>query len=303
MNKKLTLVIMAAGMGSRFGGFKQMEPVGPHGEFIIDYSIHDAIEAGFDKFVFIIKQEHREFLEEHLGKHLRETKEVLFVEQDSDVLPCGYHLDQTRVKPLGTGHAIYCVKDVVGEPFAVINSDDFYGRESYQIMADYLRNLEDDHRYAMVGYPVPNTLTEHGSVNRGICVLEGQFLNELIESSVEQREGKIVATPKDGTPFFEVNETFLASMNFFGFSPSFFEGLEEEFRKFLETNWEELETKEFYLPEALKKQIEKGKAKVEVLRTKEKWYGMTYREDKDSLVKKLQELTNLGLYPSDEKEK
>ncbi len=300
MKQPLTLVIMAAGMGSRFGGLKQIEPVGPHGEFILDYSITDALLAGFNKFVFIIKKENESIFEEKIGSRLRKKAEIVYVYQENEQVPNGYQIPKERVKPLGTGHAIYCVKEAVKENFAVINADDFYGRESFAVLAEFLKKLDNTQKpvkeYAMVGYPVVNTLTEYGTVKRGVCVLAGHYLQELIESSVKRRDDVITASPVDGRKSFEVSKDTFVSMNLFGFSKEIFAELEEEFLDFLEENQTDLSTCEFQLPTALENQMKKGKARVLVLPTSAVWHGVTYREDKEELVKALAILTENGEY-------
>ena len=232
----MTLVILAAGMGSRFGGLKQIEPVGKNGEFIIDYSIYDAIKCGFTKVVFIIKEENYEIFRETVGKRVEDKIKVEYVFQKNDNVPLGINIPITRVKPLGTAHAILCCKDVVNEPFAIINADDFYGFDAYKVISEFLRENNNSNCYAMAGYYVGNTITENGAVKRGICRSNGDYLTELVESSVERNGSRIIATPLDGRAPFEVPSSCLVSMNLFAFKPEIFDYLEERFKSFLEEN-------------------------------------------------------------------
>ena len=226
MKKDLTLVIMAAGMGSRFGGLKQIEPIGPNKEFLIDYSIYDAIKAGFTKVVFIIKKENEEIFKSTIGSRVEGHIPVSYVFQDSKNIPVNIDLSN-RVKPLGTGHAIYCCKDEVTTPFAIINADDFYGRDAFIKIAEFLNNT-DDNNYGLIGYKVDNTLTENGSVKRGVCYAENDYLTYIVESSIERKDDKIIASPLNGKEPFEVTKDTLVSMNMLGFTPQIFNYLEKE---------------------------------------------------------------------------
>ena len=226
MNKDLTLLIMAAGMGSRFGGLKQIEPMGPNGEFLIDYSIYDAINAGFNKVVFIIKEENYDIFKETIGKRVEDKINTEYVFQDMNDLPEGYTKPEERVKPWGTAHAILCAKDNIHEPFVIINADDFYGKDAYKVASNFLKNVKEGNNYCLVGYKVANTLTENGAVKRGICKLENGNLTELIESNVEKIDGKIIAKPLDGRePFFVTEDTYV-SMIMLCFTPSIFKYIE-----------------------------------------------------------------------------
>lgn len=208
--KDLTLLIMAAGMGSRFGGLKQIEPVGPNDEFIIDYSVYDAIKAGFNKIVFIIKKENYEVFKETIGKRIEDKIKVEYAFQDLNNLPAGYTCPPDRTKPWGTAHAILAAKDIIHEPFAIINSDDFYGRDAYQVISKFLNDEKKENTYALVGYHVKNTLTENGSVKRGVCKINNNLLESIIESSVIEENGIITASPLDGTmPFIIDNNTYV----------------------------------------------------------------------------------------------
>ena len=293
--KDLTLVIMAAGMGSRFGGLKQIEPVGPNDEFIIDYSIYDAKKAGFNKVVFIIKKENYEIFKETIGKRVEDKIEVKYAFQELDMLPDGYSLPENRIKPWGTAHAILCCKDLVNGCFAVINSDDFYGYDSYEVLAKFLKEKSDDKHFAMVGYKVANTLTENGSVKRGICEEKNNYLTKITESKVEKVNNEIICTPLDGSSSFIVPDDEVVSMNMFGFTDSIFDYLEKDFPKFLDENISNL-TSEYLIPDVIFDMIKKELIKMEVLKTDAKWYGVTYKEDKEEVVNAINEMVTTKKY-------
>ena len=293
----MTLVIMAAGMGSRFGGLKQIEPIDEYGNFIIDYSIYDAIQEGFTKVVFIIKKENYDIFRETVGARVEKYINVEYAFQELDKLPEGYMVPEGRVKPWGTGHAILCAKDLVHENFAIINSDDFYGRDAYRVIANFLKNNHDESKYAMAGYRVRNTLTENGSVKRGVCQQENGYLTKLIESKIEKIDGKLIATPLEGGEDFEVSGDDLVSMNMFGFTPKMFKKLEDGFPKFLDSHKGDMEKCEYLIPTIVFEQINDGEATVEVLKTDAVWQGITYREDKDKVVSEIKKLVDNGEYP------
>ena len=293
----MTLVIMAAGMGSRFGGLKQIEPIDEYGNFIIDYSIYDAIKVGFTKVVFIIKKENYDIFRETVGSRVEKYINVEYVFQELDVLPEGYSVPSDRIKPWGTGHAILCCKDKVHENFAIINSDDFYGRDAYRVIAEFLKNNHDESKYAMAGYMVKNTLTENGSVKRGVCQAKDNYLTELVESSIENKNGKLIATALEDGHEFEVSPEDTVSMNMFGFTPKLFKCLEEGFPKFLDSHKDDMTKCEYLIPTIVFGQIERGEASVEVLKTDAVWQGITYREDKDKVVKEIKALVDAGIYP------
>ena len=293
----MTLVIMAAGMGSRFGGLKQIEPIDEYGNFIIDYSIYDAIKVGFTKVVFIIKKENYDIFRDTVGSRVEKYIDVEYVFQELDSLPEGYKVPSDRVKPWGTGHAILCCKDVVKDNFAIINSDDFYGYDAYRVIAGFLNSNNDESKYAMAGYKVKNTLTENGSVKRGVCQVKDNYLTRLIESQIEKKDGKLIATPlEDGNPF-EVSSEDTVSMNMFGFTPKLFKRLEEGFPKFLDSHKDNMLKCEYLIPTIVFEQIEDGEATVEVLKTDAVWQGITYREDKDKVVREIKKLVDSGVYP------
>lgn len=291
----MTLVIMAAGMGSRFGGLKQIEPVGPNGEFIIDYSIYDAIKAGFDKVVFIIKKENYNIFKQTIGKRIEGKIKVEYVFQDNSNIPDGVVLPKDRVKPLGTGHAILCCKGVINEPFTVINADDFYGRDAYVKAASFLK--EDTNDYAMIGYRIGNTLTENGSVKRGYCEQKDGYLVNLIESSIVRVGDKALATPLDKSDSFYANLNDLVSMNMFCFRPDMIDYLDKHFIDFFNTNKNNLDKCEYLMPDLVFERIKKGEVKVKVIDTSAVWHGVTYKEDKEELVNSINELINDGVYP------
>ena len=305
-NKDITLVILAAGMGSRFGGLKQIEPMGPNGEFIIDYSIYDALEAGFNKVVFLIKEENYEIFKETIGARVEPHIKVEYAFQKNDNVPLFYDELKDRQKPLGTAHAILCCSEVVHEPFMIINADDFYGRDAFQKGAEFLKGLKDEvpHRYGMVGYLVKNTITENGAVKRGICDVKDGFLTKITESSVGRVEdGTIKATPLDESlEAFNVAEDDTVSMNMLLFDPSIFGYIESKFKAFLEKNENNLEKCEFLIPDVLFESIEEGFATCEVIPTTATWYGVTYKEDAPSVKESIKALVRMeegeaGDYP------
>lgn len=292
-----TLLVMAAGMGSRFGGLKQIEPMGPNGEFLIDYSVYDAKLAGFTKIVFIIKEENYDIFKETIGKRVEPYIETEYVFQDDSNLKEKYKDLQTRVKPLGTGHAILCAKDKVKTPFAIINADDFYGRDAYVVASKYLDKIDDKH-YAVVGYKVGKTLSPNGAAKRGICKEENGKLKDLIESSVEKIDDKIIAKPLDGDTEFTVEDDSLVSMNMLLFTPKIFDYLEEKLTKFLEINKNDLSKCEFLIPDVVKDAIKEDRVEVDLLSTNAIWHGVTYKEDKEEVVKAIDELIKEKVYPN-----
>lgn len=299
MNDKLTLVILAAGMGSRFGGLKQIEPIGPNGEFIIDYSIYDALKAGFKRVVFIIKKENYEIFKETIGKRIEDKIDVVYAFQELEDLIEGYKLKKDRVKPWGTAHAILEVKDIVSSNFAIINADDFYGRDSYFLLRKFLEEQKDQNKqhYCMIGYKVSNTMTENGSVKRGIAEQKNSYLTKLIESKVEKINNEIIASPINGEKPFVLNENTLVSMNMFGFTKEIFPILEKEFKIFLNSLSKEDITSEYLIPDVVFNQIKNNIADVKILNTISKWYGVTYKEDKEEIVKAILKLIEEKEYP------
>lgn len=294
------LVVMAAGMGSRYGGLKQIDPVGPNGQIIMHYSIYDAWKAGFRRVVFIIKEDLLDAFRERIGNAAEKLMQVDYVFQSPDKLPEGCTMPEGRTKPLGTGHAIYCVRGVVSEPFAVINADDFYGAQAFQCLYDYLKNAQDDdkYRYCMVGYRVENTLTENGTVSRGICEAdENGYLADIVERTAISRDANgVISDPEAG----EIEEGTLVSMNMWGFTPSFLDELETGLRTFMTDELPKNPAKgEYYLPFAVDHLIQNGQATAKVLQTSAQWYGVTYKEDKPVVVDALRRMTEAGLYPAE----
>ena len=298
----MTLVILAAGMGSRFGGLKQIEPIDGYGHFIIDYSIYDAIREGFTKVVFIIKRENYDIFRETIGKRIEKKIEVEYVFQEIDNLPEGYSVPEGRIKPWGTAHAILCAKDKVDENFAIINADDFYGRDAYHVISKFMKNNNTHDnilRYAMAGYKVKNTLTENGSVKRGVCEEENGYLTNIIECKVEKVDSEIIATPLEGGNSFKVLEDAPVSMNMFAFTKDIFKYLEEGFPLFLDKHKEDIDTCEYLIPSVDFEEIENKIATVEVLKTNAIWQGITYKEDKEKVVKEIKKLVDNNEYPKD----
>ncbi len=302
--KKPILVIMAAGMGSRYGGLKQIDPVDPQGHIIIDFSIYDAVEAGFEKVVFIIKKANEEAFKESIGSRVSDKIKVEYVYQELEKIPAGYQVPEGRVKPFGTGHAILCCKEVLDGPFAVINADDYYGKHAYKAIYDYLMNHQDDekYRYAMVGYDLKNTLTENGHVARGVCETnEEGLLTKICERThIEKRGDQAVYTEDDGATWTEIPMDSTVSMNIWGFSQSILKELETGFENFLKEELPGNPMKaEYYLPMAVGELLQEGKAVVQVLNSRDKWFGVTYKEDKEMVVKALAGLKEQGLYPEE----
>ena len=295
---KPTLLVLAAGMGSRYGSLKQMDGVGPNGEAIIDYSVYDAIRAGFGKVVFVIRnsfaEEFREvFNAERFGKRI----EVEYVYQELDKLPEGFTLPAERVKPWGTNHAVMMASEAIDTPFAVINADDFYGRDAYAVIGSYLKQLEgSEGKYCMVGYEVSKTLSENGTVSRGVCSVddEGNLKGMVERTKIERVEGTIVFHDL-GTDE-PLAENTPVSMNLFGFTPDYFRHSEAFFKEFLAENIDNLKS-EFFIPLMVNKVISEGSATMRVLQTSSKWFGVTYKEDKPQLMQKLEELIAEGEYP------
>ena len=297
------LVIMAAGMGSRYGGLKQIDKVDEDGHIIIDYSIYDAIKAGFRDVTFIIKKEiekdFREVLDAHLeGKNIN----VKYVYQEIDKIPEGFEVPDGRRKPWGTAHALLCCLGTVNAPFAVINADDYYGAHAFEKIYNFLKNTNDDgkYHYAMVGYRIKNTVTEQGTVSRGICEAdENGMLKSIVErTKIGIKDGNIYYT-EDGADY-DLDPEMLVSMNLWGFTTSYLEECKKRFPKFLEENLPKNPEKcEFFLPSVVSDLVEEGKADVRVLDNTDKWYGVTYKEDKEAVVNAFRELKKTGIYPKE----
>ena len=294
---KPTLFVLAAGMGSRYGGLKQIDGLGPNGETIMDYSVYDALRAGFGKVVFVIRKDFEEaFREVVISKYADKVPcEVCF--QSVDKVPEGCTYNPERTKPWGTNHAVLMAKDLIREPFAVINADDFYGRESFQVLADYLKSVEGmTGKYCMVGYRVANTLSENGSVSRGVCATdENGYLTDVVERTKIEKVGDKIIYTEDGVDT-EISPNSPVSMNMWGFTPEYFEYVEKAFVEFLKTRGQELKS-EFYIPTLVNDMIRNGEATCKVLDTTSKWFGVTYAEDRPQVVMKINNLVKEGVYP------
>ena len=301
--QKPALVVMAAGMGSRYGGLKQIDPVGRHGEIIMDYSLYDALEAGFEKVVFIINRKIEKDFYEVIGKRAEKYMEVRYVFQQPDaMLPTGFTVPEDRVKPWGTAHALLCCKNDINEPFAAINADDYYGKRAFSVLYDYLVNAKDGAKadFSMVGYHAKNTLTEHGSVARGVCEVDanGELVNIVERLKIFKTPEGPAYTEDDGQTLIHFPADNLVSMNFFGFTPSLFPILEQRFPEFLRDSLETNPLKgEFLIPQEVGRLLQAGKATVRVLSSSDRWYGVTYREDKPEVMQALNALTDAGAYP------
>lgn len=298
--KNKTLLILAAGMGSRFGGLKQMEPIGPNGEFFIDYSIYDAVRNGFNKIVFIIKEENHQLFLDSVGKRIENKMkekniDIKYVFQDTKNIENRAELPQDRIKPYGTAHAILCAKDVIDEPFVIINADDFYGNDAYRAISEYLNT--DNKTIGIIGYDVENTLTENGTVKRGICKIEDGKLVQIIESSIEKINDKIIAKPLDGNKEFTIEHKHKASLNMISFYPEFFEYLDKKMNEFLIKA--DLSKDEFLIPDVITDAIDEGLTSADVIDTEAKWVGVTYKEDKPYVVSYIKEQIEKNIYPND----
>nr|WP_319399236.1 sugar phosphate nucleotidyltransferase [uncultured Carboxylicivirga sp.] len=294
---KPTLLILAAGMGSRYGGLKQMDELGPHGESIIDYSVYDAIQSGFDKVVFVIREDFADVFKERFEPRLAGKIKTEYVYQDLKDLPEGFSVPEGREKPWGTGHAILMAKEVINEPFAIINADDFYGREAYKQVFDFVAESKVENEYAMVGYKLNNTLSEHGTVSRGVCETnsEGNLVNIVERTKIGYEGEKIFFYEEDSKT--ELTGTEAVSMNFWAFKPNYFQKLEDAFLDFLKEKGQEMKS-EFYFNAVVDQLIKKEEASTKVIRTDSKWFGVTYKEDKPLVQKKIDELISDGIYPA-----
>lgn len=295
--EKPSLLILAAGIGSRYGGFKQIEPVGPNGEIIIDYSIYDALRAGFGKIIILTRPELEEPVREHIRGTLGGTVDLAFAFQSLDDLPSGFSVPVGREKPWGTGHAIWAARQVIDSPFAVINADDFYGRRSYQLLSDFLKSCQPG-ECAMAGFELARTLSEHGSVSRGICKVDSEgYLVEVVEHTKIERDEQGGARSLDATGNWQpLSADSVASMNLWGFEPSVMNFLEAQFRLFLEKEGNNMKS-EFFIPAAVDTMIREGKTRCKVLRTDEQWFGVTYKADREQAVAAVRQLIAEGVYP------
>ena len=304
MAKKPVLVVMAAGMGSRYGGLKQIDPVGNHGEAILDYSLFDAHEAGFETAVIIIKKAIEKDFMETVGARLQACPmEIRYAFQEMEKIPAGFSVPEGRVKPFGTSHAVLCAKDEIdGAPFAVLNADDYYGKDAFKVIYNYLSGAQDGEKmdFCMVGYLMGNTVTDNGSVARGICKADGQGnLADIDEQlRIEKYEGGIHYTEDDGATWVDVPFDTIVSMNMFGFTPSFLQELEDRFPDFLANQLPKNPAKaEYLLPRTVDNLLKEGKATVKILKSEDRWYGVTYAADKPMVVEALSNLQKAGKYP------
>ena len=299
MTHEPTLVIMAAGMGSRFGGLKQMTPVDEEGHFIIDFSLYDAYQAGFRRVAFIIKREIEQTFRETIGARMEKWFHVDYVYQELDRLPEGFAVPEGRKKPWGTAHAVACCRGVVEGPFAVINSDDFYGRGAYEAIFRFLTESEAPHHYVMLGYQLRNTVTEFGSVARGVCHVQDGMLLDITERTKIFKRGQDAAYTEDGETFVPLSGDSLVSMNFWGFTPEILDEIWDAFPAFLAENLPVNPEKcEFYLPTFVGSRLAEGKVRVRVLPCMETWHGVTYKEDLDSVKAAIGQLKREGKYPA-----
>lgn len=298
----MTLVILAAGMGSRYGGLKQLDPMTDHGEFIIDFSIYDAIRAGFDHVVFIIKEENLELFRKSVGERVEKRIKVSYAFQKGDELPAGFTAPEGRTKPWGTGHAIYCVRNIVKDNFAVINADDFYGRDTFVRLAEHLRTAGEENgraQHCMVGFRLGNTLTDFGTVSRGHCIVDERGMLESIteRTKIKKDETSAAYLADDGETWIDLPFDTVVSMNCWGFTPAIFDRLGEDFAKFLSNLGGDPLKAEFYLPAAVDLQRTDGLCDVKVYPTKSVWYGVTYAEDKEHVKQSIRALIESGEYP------
>lgn len=296
MNQNLTLLVLAAGMGSRFGGLKQIEPIGPSGEFMIDYSVYDAIKAGFNKIVFLIKEENYDIFKETIGARVEPHIQVEYAFQKNDNISKEYNIPADRVKPFGTAHAVYCAKDKINEKFAIISADDFFGADAFNLAANFAKESDD---FCVIGYKIGGTLSEKGAVKRGVCMAKDGYLTSVIESKAERVGDVVKCEPLSGAETYEVSLDHPVSMLMFGLTPVIFEEIERQMNEFFKLNKDDLSTCEFLLPDVLDRMIKEEKIKIKVLPTSAKWFGATYREDLDSIKKSINKLIAEGAYKED----
>lgn len=295
------LIVMAAGIGSRYGGLKQIEPIGPSGEIILDYSIFDAQQAGFGKIIFVINREVELAFRERIDRTIGKFFDTVYVYQELDALPDGFEVPHGRQKPWGTAHAVLSCEDRVKKPFAVINADDFYGRTAFQMMGSFLKDVKVNsgiYNLCMIGYHLVNTLTEHGHVARGVCTVnrEGYLMAVRERTKIKEFNGEVKYT-EDGKNWIVIPADSLVSLNMWGFTPTIFSELRERFSHFLAENRGNLLTAEYFLPDVVNQLLLEEKATVQVLETDERWYGITYQEDKNRVKNAVQELIYQGVYP------
>lgn len=299
MHTSPTLLVLAAGMATRYGSLKQVEGFGPNGETIIDYSIHDAFKAGFGRVVFVIRKSIEEEFKAAMRRRLPEDLPISYIAQELDMLPAGFEVPENRVKPWGTGHAVWVAASHIEEPFAVINGDDFYGYESFRLVADFLRNSTDNAEHGLVGFRLDNTLSEHGAVSRGLCEVDGEgYLESVTElTHISGTAGGIVHHEPGAEPG-TLSGDEIVSMNLMAFKPSVFPHFERGFKGFLRSNSTDMKA-EFYLPAVVDSMVTSGAARVKVLQTPEKWFGVTYPGDRATATQNINRLVREGIYPED----
>lgn len=296
--KKTSLVVLAAGMGSRYGGLKQIDKIGPNGEIILELSIYDAIKAGFDEVIFIIKHAIEKEFKEVLGDKISKQVPVKYVYQDLDKLPEGCEIPEGREKPWGTGHALLCCEDVIENPFCVINSDDYYGQEAFAKMHDFLVNNTEERKYAMVAYKLSNTISENGSVSRGVCNVKDGKLESVDELTCIEKRGDVIEYKDDKDVWHQLADDDKVSLNFWGFNPVFIQDMKEDFVEFFKNEVPSNPLKsEFFIPKEVDKMLKANKIEVEVLTSNDKWYGVTYQEDKPKVKAGIESLIAAGKYP------
>ena len=295
---KSTLLVLAAGIGSRYGGLKQIDPVGPGGETIIDYSIYDAIRAGFGKVVFVIRRDIEADFKAVFGKKFADKVAVDYVYQELDALPAGFTVPAGRVKPWGTGHAVLVARQAINEPFVALNADDFYGASSFRTLADYLQTVpQNSTEYAMVGFILRNTLSEYGTVSRGLCETDSQnYLHHVVELTKIAKKGQQAEYLDDAGESHPLSGDEIVSMNIWGFTPAIFDALEHQFVEFLRAKGSE-EKSEMYIPTVVNTLISKGQANVKVLPSQDSWFGVTYQQDRSYVIRSIRALIEQGHYP------
>jgi NDP-sugar pyrophosphorylase family protein len=295
---KPTLLILAAGLGSRYGGVKQMDKLGPSGESIIDYSIYDAIRAGFGKVVFVINKKIEKDFKEVFEPKLNGKIKTEYVLQEIDKLPIGFKAPEGRTKPWGTAHAILAAKDVINEPFAMINADDFYGKDSYKAVVDFFANNQKETSFCMVGFQLGKTISESGTVSRGVCSIDGDsYLTEVVEHTKIQKSGNVIEFINDNNEVKPLEKETVVSMNFWGFTPLLFNFIYDGFKNFLKDNINN-PTSEYYIPTVVSDLINSNEATVRVLESADQWFGVTYQEDRSNVLESLNQLIKDGVYPS-----
>ncbi|HUT87599.1 MAG TPA: sugar phosphate nucleotidyltransferase [Candidatus Heimdallarchaeota archaeon] len=299
MSRQPTLIVLAAGIGRRYGGLKQIEPIGPNGEILLDYSVYDALDAGFETLVFVIRRDIEAAFRQKVGRTIERHCNTRYAYQEVESIPEGFGVPRNRQKPWGTAHAVLICRDMIDAPFGVINADDFYGRSSFRQLAEFLEDLEEEEiRGCIIGYPVENTLTDHGSVARGVCAVNSDgSLVRIDERTNVQRFEKTVKASDDGEHWLDIPLGTLVSMNMWGFSPTLFAELEERFRQFLGGDNQTLETAEYLLPEVVGDLVQEGRAHITVIPTSERWVGVTHPEDRASVQQEIRDLIARGIYP------